>query len=83
MRSRSGIQPSSTTSATSMLTMPMGMPVWSDMPWCSTSHGSSPRSARTMQAKAMPHSTSPIEQPGEPSPDLGPRWDRRTGATRR
>ena len=41
-RSRSGIQSSSTTSPTRIDHVPIGMPVCSSSPWCSTSHGTSP-----------------------------------------
>ena len=58
---------------TSTLTVPMGMPVRSDTPWWSTSHGSRPRSAWTMQANAIAAQDQPEDQGEQPTPDLWPR----------
>ncbi len=51
---RSGIQASSRTTPTTTMTVPMLAPVARARPWCSTFHGLSPRSARTISAVERP-----------------------------
>ena len=58
-RSRSGIHSSSTTIPVRIVTMPNEMPVESETPWCSTSHGMLPSSERTTIAMLTPNRTSP------------------------
>ena len=45
-----------------LLTVPIEIPVCREMPWCSTSHGASPRSARTISAMPMPKHTRPTSK---------------------
>ena len=53
-RCRSGIQSSSTSAPTMIITVPMASPTWRAMPWWKTSHGSRPSPARTCSAAPTP-----------------------------
>lgn len=58
-RWRSGTHRARTTMLTATTTIPIDTPVRREMPWWSTSHGSSPRSARTRNATLAPNSHRP------------------------
>lgn len=59
-RCRNGIHSASTTRLVATTTVPIGTPVRRAMPWCSTSHGSSPRFATNMSSMLTPNSTRPL-----------------------
>src|SRR3954447_484087 len=58
-RTPSGNHRPSTSSELITLTVPRLRPIWSEMPWWKTVHGSRPRSACTSNASARPKRTSP------------------------
>ena len=51
---RSGIHSSRTRKPTMFVIQPMPMPVWMEMPWAKTVHGSTPRPASTVRAQPAP-----------------------------
>ena len=48
-------------------TVPSGIPVWREIPWCSTSHGPRPRPAAAWTAIPSPKTTSPTSSFGMPA----------------
>src|SRR5215468_490661 len=55
------------------MTQPMGSPVRRAMPWCSTSHESRPRRARTINAMLTPNRSSPAWSWRSRLVDMSPR----------
>ncbi|GCD32678.1 hypothetical protein OEIGOIKO_00395 [Streptomyces chrestomyceticus JCM 4735] len=59
-RCRSGIHSSRISTPETIVTVPIDRPVWREMPWLRTLHGSRPSPARNCRPMLRPYRTSPV-----------------------